>query len=356
MGFFATELERRGALALPAGGPVVWRQALEAALYGCAGADLGGVEVRLELRTERTIFAGTGCGRLYDLVLDGLPCGDGSYRFPLEVWLPWELRPDAWFLLWIRFSDDHLFAPCPLEELVGRGFAIAAFDYQSVLPDSHDGDFTGGLAARLWADGRRREGDWGRIGIWAWAASRALDGLKGIVDKRPVAVIGHSRLGKTALWAAAQDTRFAAACVNNSGVGGAAMLRGGTGEKVRDFLRLGSWDWFVPAFCELDGREDEIAADSQLALALVAPRRVILGNAWGDYCQDPGSELLAAVAAAPAYERAGVPGLICPERLPGAGESFTEGRIAYFLRAGGHALLRGDWLRYADILAAPAES
>ena len=77
--------------------------------------------------------------------------------------------------------------------------------------------------------------------MWAYALQRAVDYLSTLpnTDKNHVMVAGHSRLGKTALWAGATDERIYATFVNDSGAGGAAILRDKEGERIRGFIRRG---------------------------------------------------------------------------------------------------------------------
>jgi hypothetical protein len=112
----------------------------------------------------------------------------------------------------------------PVEEAVARGYAMAAFHNAEVDPDAHDG-FQDGIHGLL--DEARPPDAWGTIAAWAWGASRVMDYLETdtALARDRIAVIGHSRGGKTALWAAAEDERFALAVSNESGCTGAALSR-----------------------------------------------------------------------------------------------------------------------------------
>ena len=117
-----------------------------------------------------------------------------------------------------------------------------------------------------------------------------------------MAVIGHSRLGKTALWCAAQDERFAAAVSNNSGYGGAASSKHGTGERVTDFIHVGSWDWYCENFQKFCGElEDQKPYDQSFLTAMIAPRYVLIGSAELDRGADPTSEFLTTLHASDAW-------------------------------------------------------
>jgi hypothetical protein len=152
------------------------------------------------------------------------------------------------------------------------------------------------------------------------------------IDAGRVSVAGHSRLGKTALWCAAQDERFSSVIANNSGFAGAALASRGHGEKVSDFIRCGSSDWFCPRFQSYLGRENELPFDQHDVLALIAPRRICVGSAALDIGADPPSEFLSCLAASDVYRLLGRSGLITPDRFPEPGTVLHEGEIGYHIR------------------------
>ena len=196
--------------------------------------------------------------------------------------------------------------------------------------------------------------DWGKIGLWSWGASRVLDYIIEYcpqLDGEKVAVIGHSRLGKTALWCGAMDERFAAVISNDSGYGGAASSKHVTGERVSDFVRGGSWCWFCENFKLFAGElEDSKPYDQSFLLALVAPRLLLIGSAELDKGADPESEFLTALHASGAWELLGEKGLVVPDRMPVPGDRFGEGNIQYHLRSNKHYLSREDWNLYIKFL------
>ena len=194
----------------------------------------------------------------------------------------------------------------------------------------------------------------GKIGMWAYGASRVLDYVltHDDLDSVHTAVIGHSRLGKTALWAAAQDERFWCGISNNSGYGGAASSKHGTGERVTDFIRVGSWDWYCENFKEYTGeKEDCKPYDQAYLLAAIAPRLLCVGSAEEDRGADPKSEFLTSLHASCAWEMLGKKGLVSPDRLPTPGDHLTEGSVGYHLRSFGHCLSRNDWNAYIKFLS-----
>ena len=276
----------------------------------------------------------------------------GEFSFPTTFFIPKrEEKPPVFLHLAFRPVPDRFI---PVEEITDAGYALVVLVYTDVVNDNHYGDYSDGLAAYFGTNQNRRDDEWGKIGMWAYAASRVLDYMineRVDLDVSKVAVIGHSRLGKTALWCGAQDERFAAVIANNSGYGGAATSRHGTGERVTDFVRVGSWDWFCENFQKFSGDlEDYKPYDQSFLLALIAPRLLCVGSAVLDRGADPESEFLTSLHAASAWELLGEKGLVCPDRMPTPGDHFTVGNIGYHLRENGHFLSREDWNSYINFL------
>lgn len=274
----------------------------------------------------------------------------GEFSFPLHLFTPHAVEKPPVFLH-IAFRPDLPDRYSPIEEICDNGFALALFCYHDVTPDSLFADYTAGLAAHYIKDNKRSSAtEWGKIGMWAFGASRALDYLKtrDDLDHDKVAVIGHSRLGKTALWCAAQDERFYMAVSNNSGFGGAAIAKHGAGERVADFLRVGSYDWYCEKFQTFLGQEDQLPYDQHFLLAAIAPRLISVGSAELDRGADPRSELLSCLSASQAYELLGEKGLVTPDEFPKPGTHLAEGRIGYHYRSGTHFFSRYDWNRYME--------
>jgi len=188
--------------------------------------------------------------------------------------------------------------------------------------------------------------------MWAYAASRVLDYALTLeqIDSGRIFVAGHSRLGKTALWCAAQDERFAGVGVNNSGFGGMAVTRGKQGEQLRH-LPVRIERWFCKNFLNWVDREDDMPFDQHMLGALVAPRLLAVCNAEEDIWADPRSEFMALVEASRAYDLLGLPGLAAPADYPEAPAQFPEGRVGYSLRRGTHFMSRADWGFYLGFFA-----
>jgi len=279
---------------------------------------------------------------------------EGVFSFPVEFFIPKkEEKPPVFLHLAFRPVPDRYI---PVEEITDAGYALAVVVYKDMMNDNKHGDFSGGIAAHFGTSIDRREDEWGKIGMWAYGASRILDYMianRQDIDTSRVAVMGHSRLGKTALWCAAQDERFAAAISNDSGYGGAASSKYGNGERVTSFLRAGSWDWFCENFKNFQGeKEDTKPYDQSFLLALIAPRFLCVGSAAEDRGADPASEFLTTLHASCAWEMLGEKGLVCPDRMAVPGDLFIEGNVGYHFRENRHYLSREDWGAYIRFLDA----
>jgi Dipeptidyl aminopeptidases/acylaminoacyl-peptidases len=270
---------------------------------------------------------------------------EGLFTFPVYQFVPNNVEKPP-VLLHIAFRDDIPDQYMPVEEIIDNGFALVMFCYNDITLDKQD-NFKSGVASMY----SRKKYSWGKIAMWAWAASRVMDYLQTYtrLDLDNVAVVGHSRLGKTALWCGANDTRFKYVFANNSGCSGDAVTRGKTGERVAEITKNFDY-WFCDGYKKYIGKEDDMPFDQHFLVASIAPRFVYCGAAVEDTWADPYSQFLSYYSASEVYESLGLKGLSCEDKYPEIGDTFADGDIGYHLRSGSHFLSRYDWNRYMEFM------
>ena len=241
----------------------------------------------------------------------------------------------------------------PIEKILDRGYAVATAYYQDIEPD-FDGGSEFGIRQLVDQKGELNEGN--AIATWAWGLSLIRDSLERRllasplnIDPDKIIVIGHSRLGKAALWAAAQDEKFAMAISNNSGCGGAALTRREFGETVHQ-INTSFPHWFNGNFKKYNHDVGSLPFDQHELIALIAPRPVYIASAVEDRWADPKGEFLSGLYADPVYRLLGTDGFAGVTEIPELNKS-VGGTIGYHIRSGEHDVTEYDWeqfLNFAD--------
>ncbi|MCI8960982.1 MAG: hypothetical protein HFG62_18005 [Lachnospiraceae bacterium] len=282
----------------------------------------------------------------------------GPFSFPFHYYEPVTGHPVP-AIVFLQFGDHPVYCSFPVEKIMDNGFAVAVLNYETIQKDRYDfaqglaGMYiTGrsqwdGLCADTYAKNRKRgETQWGFIGAWAFAASRIMDYLQTLeqVDRGRIAVMGHSRLGKTALWCAANDPRFCLAAISASGCSGASLskMKDETCEKIGQITEVFPY-WFSRRWPSYAGREKDMPFDQHWLLASLAPRSFYLCSGSEDAWAGPRTEYLCAAAANEVYHMLGLEGLKHPDRMPVAGDIFDEGTAGYSMHDGTHFLGDFEW-------------
>lgn len=266
------------------------------------------------------------------------------FSFPIDMIISNDkkVQPLIIFLSFHPYKESY---ETPIEEIIDSGYSLVIIHYETISKDN--ADMQDGLAGMF--DRNDTLNEWGKIGVWAYAVSRVMDyaQTQDYLDTEKIACAGHSRLGRTALWCAAQDTRFAAVFANNSGCSGAALSRGKKGERIKDIYTKFPY-WFCQNYSKYIDKEDDMPFDQYYLLAAIAPRLLYISSASEDEWADPKSEYLSAVLASEAYKVLNTKGLIGEDRYPRIGDVFHDGNIGYHMRKGTHFLSRYDWQNFIN--------
>ena len=271
----------------------------------------------------------------------------------LQLFIPNRTRGRVPAILGLSFVPNSRIAEAKewqLQRVLDQGYALATFHYTEVAPDKANTTlaYDQGLMPYYYRKGQTYPDpdQWGTIAVWAWAASRAMDYLQtdDRINPQQVAVMGHSRLGKTALWAGATDERFAVVIPVNSGCCGAALSRRKIGERVESVNNIMPC-WFCNNYKQFSDREQFMPFDQHEVIALCAPRPVYIASAEDDNWSDQKGEFLGAKGAEPVYSLYGEAG-IGTDVMPPVDRPYLQGFIAYHIRKGPHAVLPYDWEQF----------
>ena len=254
-----------------------------------------------------------------------------------------------------RFNDAG-----PIAEVLARGYAYAILRYAEIQADNKDG-YRGGVIGLALAPGQEKPApdEWGTIAAWTWGLSRIMDYLETdkTVDVKRVALVGHSRLGKTVLWSGATDQRYALIYSSQSGEMGAALSRRDYGESVDDMAANYGYQ-FAGNLQKYIAHWNDMPHEGHRLISLSAPRPVFISGGSGDQWSDPRGMFLATVAAGRVWQLLGQPDLGTTE-MPPLDTPVGTGALAYLEHDGPHVISPLDWKTFLDFadrhLGPPAE-
>lgn len=236
----------------------------------------------------------------------------------------------------------------PAEQIIARGYGIAAIQTNDLAPDDK-ARFREGVIRLFENDTTAGPSPtWAALAAWAWGARRVVDYFETDprVDAKHIAIVGHSRGGKAALWAGAEDERFSLVVSNESGEGGAALTRRQFGETLARITETFP-HWFAKSYASFAGRVDALPVDQHMLIALMAPRAVYVASADEDLWSDPRGEFLSLAHASPVFSLWGDRPLVAGD-MPALNQPLVAGRRGYHVRRGGHNLTRYDWQSFMD--------
>lgn len=274
--------------------------------------------------------------------------GDGqdAPRMMLTIHLPPGAKGRVPVILALQFGGGEKVPDPPVaDDILARGWAYATLGYLDIQPDKID-TFGQGVIGATPSSKTRGPDTWGAISAWAWGVSRAIDYLSNDPRIGSIALHGHSRLGKTALWASALDPRIAVVYSSCPGEMGAALSRRDFGETVDDMAQNFPY-WFSDSFQKWAGRWNDMPIDAHMLIALSAPRPVFVTGGTQDQWADPRGEFLAEVAAGPVYRLLGARDLGVTS-LPPVDTPLIGGDLGWYYHTGPHAATKEDWQAFLN--------
>ena len=299
---------------------------------------------------------------IYSTVDFTLTNNNGSHTFTIHQFLHTDGEKHPTFLhIAGRYPGNFV----PEEEIVENGYNLIIFVYTEITSD--DDDFTTGIAPLVFPNGRTNDTDCGKIGLWAFANMRVLDYVLTLpnTDTKNVAILGHSRLGKTAIYTGMKDERFTFVFSNNAGCAGDAIARGGSGlpdadgnfavekeyrgETIEVITRVFPY-WFCANYKNYAEQGFGTDFDQHYLVASIAPRNVCVTSAELDYWADQKGEQLCCLAASEAWEKLGLVGLQECDHYLVPGEKLINGNVGYSMTPTTHFLSRHAWINYMEFM------
>ena len=289
----------------------------------------------------------------------------GSHTFPIHRLLHQDNKKRP-VIICINFDNQVPNKYFPIDEIAEQEFDVITYCYTDITSD--DPNFTTGIAPLVFPNGRQNDTDCGKLGLWAFTNMRVLDYVLTLenTDSKNIAILGHSRLGKTALLTGMLDERFSHVLSNNSGCCGDAIAHGGSGlpdangnfcveeeyrgETISNLTSIWTINWFCNNFKKYEKQNFSDDFDQHFVLASIAPRKVCVNAAELDFWADQKSQQLCCLAASKMWEKLGLDGIEECDHYLTAGEALLDGNVGFFVSPTKHFLSRHAWNNFMDFM------